>query len=55
MSQSYNYRQPWGLSYYGDFTRWSIIEGDTVMFAPYKTPQDYVDQLSLNGLYYIAT
>jgi hypothetical protein len=47
-------KEPEGLSQYSDFTRWRIISGDNYKWVPYGTPDSYVDQLALNGLYHIS-
>jgi len=55
MSEAYNKPLPNGLSEYNDFLRWRIIGGDTKNWTPYRYDSNYIDQLSLNGLYYLAT
>lgn len=55
MSIAYNMEQPNGLSNYNNFTRWRIIGGPDPYWTPYANDKTYIDQLALNGLYYIAT
>jgi hypothetical protein len=52
MARTYDRREPYGLSEYHDFTRWQVLDGDTVGWIPYN--QEYFDTLALDGLYYLA-
>lgn len=52
MSRAYGRPEPYGLSYYNDFTRWQILSGDITNWSPYN--QDHFDTLALDGLYYLA-
>ena len=54
MNAAYGYPLPNGLSDYTDRTRWRLIGGDTQYWVLYPHDEDYVDQLVLNGLYYLA-
>jgi hypothetical protein len=53
MSKAYERPEPSGLSNTSDFTRWQILSGDATNWTPYAE-SDYIDQLALNGLYYLA-
>jgi hypothetical protein len=54
MSEAYGRPKPSGLSDTSGFTRWQILSGDVTYWTPYAE-SDYIDQLALNGLYYLAT
>jgi len=54
MSRAYGRQQPNGLLDYDEFVRWRVIEADTRDWSPYPHPNSYVDQLALNGMYYLA-
>ena len=54
MSEAYGRPKPSGLSDTSDFTRWQVLSGDVTYWTPYAE-SDYIDQLALNGLYYLAT
>jgi hypothetical protein len=54
MSQTYSNSIPSGLHEYDDFTRWRIVGGNATNWTPYSSPNNYNDQLALNGLYYLA-
>lgn len=54
MNRAYGLPVPDGLSQYADFTRWQIVGGDNAYWTPYSAPGAYIDQLALNGLYYLS-
>ena len=54
MSEAYGRSKPSGLSDTSDFTRWQVLSGDVTHWTPYAE-SDYIDQLALNGMYYLAT
>ncbi len=54
MSQAYGRTLADGLSEYADFTRWRILGGDGANWAPYGS-DTYIDQIALDGLFYLAT
>lgn len=54
MNNAYDTVEPYGLSTYDEFTRWQIVGGDNSNWSPYSNPSGYIDQLALNGLYYLT-
>lgn len=52
LAQAYDRPQPDGLSAYGDFTRWRILDGNPTNWTPYTGGA--ADQLALNGLYHLT-
>lgn len=55
MNIAYDTAEPYGLSTYSEFTRWQIVGGDNSNWSPYSNPSGYIDQLALNGLFYMTT
>jgi hypothetical protein len=50
MTVAYNRPTPDGLCNFQDFTRWEILGFDNTQWIPYPEG-DYIDQISLNGLF----
>jgi hypothetical protein len=53
MSNAYGRTPPNGLWEPTDFTRWRIMDGNTISWTPYNS--DYYDTLALDGLYHLSS
>jgi hypothetical protein len=53
MTEAYGRQNPDGLSAYDDFNRWAILGFGTQNWEPYPE-SDNLDQIALNGLYFLA-